>query len=527
MSRMYRNIFSVGGWTIASRLTGFFRDMALAALLGGGALNDAYVAAIKLPNQFRQIFGEGSFNAAYLPTYTSVLERKGPDEAGHFASQVFTLLILSQIALLGLVYLDMPLLVELTSPGFVSQPDKFAHAVAMSRIMFPYIAFIAVFALHQGTLNANNSWSAPAAAPAAANLCMIAFLVFAAFFPKVSPGVASMASWGFLASGATQLAIAMLDARRRGLLERLTWPRWTSEVRQFFWMLGPAIGISASYQIGALADQVVGSLLPTGGLSAISYADRLYQLPGGVIVIATGSVLLKEMSMLVARGDLEAALDAQNRAASLTVALGAPFVVVFLLIPDLIIGVAFEHGAFKANATHQAAAVLAAYSVGMPALFVDRIVGASFLSRGDTATPMKVTLVGVALNVLLKIALYKPLGAPGLALGTAAGLWVKVAGVYALARRRGWATPDERFIATAAAALFACGALALALTLAEEPLVSALSHLPRFGREARLFVLTIIGIAVYFPALAAGMWLAGAAPKDIFGRMRRVSRFTR
>ena len=157
--------------------------------------------------------------------------------------------------------------------------------------------------------------------------------------------------------------------------------------------------------------------------------------------------------------------------------------------------------------------MLAAYSVGMPALFVDRIVSASFLSRGDTATPMKVTLVGVALNVLLKIALYKPLGAPGLALATAAGLWVKVAGVYALARRRGWTAPDERFIATAAAALFACGALALALTLADEPLVSALSHLPRFAREARLLVLAVIGVAVYFPALAAGLWLAGAAPE--------------
>ena len=360
--RMYRNIFLVGGWTIASRLTGFLRDVALAALLGGGALNDAYVAAIKLPNQFRQIFGEGSFNAAYLPTYTRVLEASGPEEAGRFASQVFTLLILSQVALLGLVYLDMPLLVRLTSPGFVSEPDKFAQAVAMSRIMFPYIAFIAVFALHQGTLNANNAWGSPASAPAAANVCMIAFLGFAAFFPKLSPGVASMASWGFLASGATQLVIVMADARRRGLLERLTWPRWTPDIRRFFWMLGPAIGISASYQIGALADQIVGSLLPTGGLSAISYADRLYQLPGGVIVIATGSVLLREMSALVALGDERGALAAQNRAASLTLALGAPFVVAFLLIPDLIIAVAFEHGAFKANATHQAAGVLAAYA---------------------------------------------------------------------------------------------------------------------------------------------------------------------
>src|SRR5271165_504499 len=503
MAGMYRNIFSVGGWTIVSRLTGFFRDMGLAALLGGGALNDAY-----------------------LPTYTSVLETRGREEAGRFASQIFTLLILALIALLGLVYLDMPLLVRLTSPGFVDEPDKFAHAVEMSRVMFPYIAFIAIFALHQGTLNANNSWSLPASAPAAANVCMIAFLAFAMWFPKLSPGVAGMASWGFLASGATQLAIAMIDARRRGLLERLTWPSWTPEVRRFFIMLGPAIGISASYQIAALADQIVGSLLPTGGLSAISYADRLYQLPGGVIIIATGSVLLKEMSALVARGEQGAALNAQNRAASLTVALGAPFVVVFLLIPDLIIAAAFEHGAFNASAAHQAAAVLAAYSVGIPALFVDRIVAASFLARGDTATPMKVTLVGVALNVALKILLYRPLGAPGLALATAAGLWLKVAGTYALARRRGWTAPDDRFIAAAAATLFAAGALALALTLADGELSVALAHL-RFARETRLAILTILGVAVYFPALALGLGLTGAAPAGLLGAIPRRLRLTR
>ncbi len=522
MAGMYRNIFSVGGWTVVSRLTGFFRDMGLAALLGGGALNDAYVAAIKLPNQFRQIFGEGSFNAAYLPTYTSVLEQKGSEEAGQFASQIFTLLILSQIVLLALVYLDMPLLVRLTSPGFLDEPHKFAAAVSMSRVMFPYIAFIALFALHQGTLNANNSWSVPASAPAAANVCMIAFLAFAAYFPRLSPGAATMASWGFLASGATQLVLVMIDARKRGLLEKLTWPRWTPEVRRFFVMLGPAIGISASYQIGALADQIVGSLLPTGGLSAISYADRLYQLPGGVIVIATGSVLLREMSVMIARGDEADALHAQNRAASLTIALGAPFVVAFLMIPDLIIAAAFEHGAFKAEATRQAAAVLAAYSVGMPALFVDRIVAASFLSRGDTATPMKVTLVGVAINVALKIALYQPLGAPGLALATAAGLWVKVIGVFALGRRRGWTAPDARLIGTFAATLFAAGALALAIALADGVLIHALAGI-RLGREIRLVLLGLIGVAVYFPALGAGLALTGSTPAALLPILKRAA----
>jgi putative peptidoglycan lipid II flippase len=289
-------------------------------------------------------------------------------------------------------------------------------------------------------------------------------------------------------------------------------------------MLGPAVGISASYQIGALADQIVGSLLPTGGLSAISYADRLYQLPGGVIVIATGSVLLREMSALVAVGNDRGALAAQNRAASLTMALGAPFVVAFLLIPDLIVAVAFEHGAFKANATQQAAGVLAAYAIGMPALFIDRIAAASFLSRGDTATPLRVTLIGVAVNVGLKIALFRPLGAPGLALATAVGLWVKVIGVLGLARRRGWTAPDERLIATAAATVFAAGALALALTLFDGPLMALMAHLPRFAREARLAALTVIGAAVYFAALGAGLMLTNAMPADLLKRTRRALR---
>ena len=215
-------------------------------------------------------------------------------------------------------------------------------------------------------------------------------------------------------------------------------------------MLGPAIGISASYQIGALADQIVGSLLPTGGLSAISYADRLYQLPGGVIVIATElGAAARDVRAASRAGDARGALAAQNRAASLTLALGAPFVVAFLLIPDLIVAAAFEHGAFKADATQQAAAVLAAYRFGMPALFVDRIVAASFLSRGDTATPLKVTLVGVAINV----------GAEGRAVPPArrAGPRARDRGrtlgegdrrLRAGARRRGWTAPDARLIAT-------------------------------------------------------------------------------
>ena len=485
---MYRNIFLVGGWTIASRLTGFLRDMALAALLGGGALNDAYVAAIKLPNQFRQIFGEGSFNAAYLPTYTRILEAGGRESAAKFASQVFTLLILSQIALLGLVYLDMPLLVRLTSPGFVDQPDKFAAAVAMSRIMFPYIAFIAVFALHQGTLNANNAWGAPAFAPAAANVCMIAFLAFAAFFPKLSPGVASMASWGFLASGVTQLVIVMVDARRRGLLERLTWPRWTPDIRKFLWMLGPAIGISASYQIGALADQIVGSLLPTGGLSAISYADRLYQLPGGVIVIATGSVLLREMSALVALGDDRGAMAAQNRAASLTLALGAPFIVAFLLFPTSSSRSPSSTAPSRPMRPMRPRACLRpmrsacrlCWSTGSPRRAFCR--AATRRRRSRLRWSASSSMWRSRSRSFGRSARRAWRSRPRRASGSRSPASLRSpAGVAGRPRTTACSRPGRRRCLRA-------GALALALTLSDGPLVALTAHLPRFAREAR-FVL--------------------------------------
>jgi putative peptidoglycan lipid II flippase len=163
----------------------------------------------------------------------------------------------------------------------------------------------------------------------------------------------------------------------------------------------------------------------------------------------------------------------------------------------------------------------------MPALFVDRIAAASFLSRGDTATPLKVTLIGVVVNVALKIALFRPLGAPGLALATAVGLWIKVAGVFGLARRRGWTAPDARLLATAAATLFAAGALAFALTFADGPLVVLVAHLPRFAREARLMGLIAIGAFVYFAALGIGLWLTGAMPTTFLRRARRALRLAR
>ncbi len=505
---MYRSLFSVGALTLLSRLTGFARDLALAAVLGAGAVNDAFVVAFRLPNQFRAIFGEGAFNTAYVPSYSRVLATEGDDEAKRFSSQIFTLLLGSQLVLLALAFAWTPWFVDLMAPGFAAEPEKFALAVRMTRITFPYLLFITLVTLHSGTLNAHGRFAAAAFAPVLLNVAIVGFLSLAWLFPNAGEA----ASWGVVTSGVAQLALVAMAARRRGLLERLAWPRLSADVRQFFRALAPAIIGSAGVQIAIFADTIIASLLPTGVVSSIYYAERLYQLPIGVIGVAAGTVLLPEMSRRLAGGDPGGAFHAQNRTMAISVALSAPFCVAFLLIPEIITRAAFLRGAFSADAAARSAAVLAAYGLGLMPIVLIRSAVASFQARGDTTTPMVISLAAIAVNVGLKVALYQTWGAVGLALATAAGAWINLAGLAALALWRGWMRPDLRLTEAAAAAFCAGGLLSLALTLADRPVLAWAQSLPHWGNEAQLAALGAIGGVVYGVALGAGLLAAGARP---------------
>jgi putative peptidoglycan lipid II flippase len=503
---MLRGLLSVGGFTLLSRLTGFGRDLALGAILGAGAVADAFVVAFKLPNQFRAIFGEGAFNTAYVPSYSRVLTVEGADEAKHFSSQIFTLLLASQLVLLALAFAFTPWLVELIAPGFQADPDKFALAVRMTRITFPYLMFITLVTLHSGTLNAHGRFAVAAFAPVLLNVAIIGFLSVAFLFPNAGEA----ASWGVLASGVAQLALLATAARRRGLLETLAWPRLSADVRQFFAALAPAIIGSAGVQIAIFADTIIASLLPTGVVSAIYYAERLYQLPIGVIGVAAGTVLLPEMSRRLASGDAGGASTAQNRTMAISLALSAPFCVVFLLIPELITRGAFLRGAFSAEAAANSAAVLAAYGLGLLPIVLIRSAVASFQARGDTSTPMVISLGAIAVNVALKLALYRGYGAVGLALATAVGAWVNLGGLVTLALRRGWMRPDALLAEVSAAAFCASGALALAIALCQAPALIYAQSVAHLRNEIQLVLLGAVGGLVYAAVLVAGLMVAGA-----------------
>jgi putative peptidoglycan lipid II flippase len=381
----------------------------------------------------------------------------------------------------------MPQFVALLAPGLDDRPEKFALAVTLTRITFPYLLCMTLVTLHQGTLNANGRFAAPAFAPNLLNLCVMAALALAFLFPNA--GVA--ASIGVTVSGALQLALLMVDARLAGVLEGFARPRW-KRVRDFFLMLGPAVIGSASGQIAIFADTIIASMLPDGGLSAISYADRIYQLPNGVIGLAAGTVLLPEMSRRLAAGDAAGAHAAQNRVMALTIALAAPFFVAFVTIPELIMSGVFQRGAFTAADALRSADVLAAYGGGLMALVLISSARASFQSQGDTRTPMYVALGAVAANVALKIALFEPMGAAGLATATSVGLWINLAALVGLALHRGAMRFDETFLRVCAASVCACVPLVLVAVYGYGPAAWAGGY---FGAVADVVTLLVLGAA--------------------------------
>ncbi len=516
---MYKHFLSVGGLTLVSRATGFLRDMMLGTLLGAGAVADAFFVAFRLPNQFRAIFGEGAFNSAYVPSYSRVLERQGSAAAGGFASQIFTILLLSQVVVLALAEAFTPGLVRLLAPGFDSDPAKLAHAIFMTRITFPYLFCVTLVTLQSGTLNAHRRFAAAAFAPVLLNVFMMLFLAGGWLFPDA--GVA--ASVGVTVSGVAQLAMMIVAARRAGVLERLVWPRLGTDVRLFFRALGPAVIGSAGPQIAIFADTIIGSMLPTGGPSSLYYAERIYQFPIGVIGVAAGTVLLPEMSRFFSAGDPAGALRAQNRTMALTLALAAPFFIAFILIPDEIMRGVFLRGRFTAEAASASGAVLAAYGFGLLPILLISSTRSGFQARSNTTVPMVASLLAVAFNLVLKLVLYRPFGAVGLATATACGAWVNLLTLCGIGWLQEVVNPDALLVRVAIA-VDAASLVLGAYVLVADPRIEAATAGFRFHNELNLAATGLGGGLVYAAVLGVALKLCGVSlPKPGPRRSRYAS----
>jgi len=490
---MIERILTVGGLTLVSRVTGFFRDIVLAYFLGAGPIADAFFVAWRLPNHFRAIFAEGAFNAAFVPAYARIRTQNGSDAVRLFADRIYTLMVASQTVLLVAALLFMPYLIEALAPGFVNDPGRFDLAVELTRLTFPSLLLVALVTLYSGILNARDRFAAAAAAPILLNLAMIATLACAWLFPTAGHA----AAWGVLIAAILELLLVTFDAARSGAAVRFRLPRLDEQVKRFFKALGPAVVGSSGVQIAVLADTIIASFLAAGALSALYYADRLNQLPIGVIGIAAGTVVLPEMARRLAAGDEAGAQHAQNRAIELTLFLAVPCVAAFLLVPDLIMRALFARGAFTTADAAAAAATLAAYTIGLIPFVLIRSVTATFLARGDTWTPVKATMLAALVNIALKLVLMGPLAQVGLALATAVGAWINFGLVVAFAVRGGLFAMDERLKSSIAKIAGAGVVLAVVLWLAQGPVLALFRSWPRLADEAALATLAILGAAAY------------------------------
>ncbi len=498
---------------MASRILGFARDMLIAAKLGAGPVADAFFIALKLPNLFRRLFGEGAFNAAFVPAFAGSYAMDGPGPARALANSMAGLMTLwlSGLVVLGIVF--MPQLLFVLAPGFVGEETRFPLAVELTRITFPYLLFICLAALVSGVLNGMDRFAAAAAAPVLFNVIAMAALLGLTPF-VATPGHAL--AWGVVASGVAQLAMLLVAVRMAGMaINPLSRPRLTPDVRAVLRRMVPGMLGAGVTQLNLAIDVIIASLLPAGAVSFLYYADRVAQLPLGVIGAAIGTALLPLLARQLRTGAALAAHRSQNRAIefSLAFALPAAFAMAVVAVP--IITTLFERGAFGADAAQATAAALVAYAIGLPAFVLVKALTPGFFARGDTATPVKVGLLIVALNLGLNLALTPLLAHVGIALATALAAWVNVAALGWLLMRRRQLVLDRRLRRAVPRLLGAAVLMSMALAALAALLFPLGGTLARF---AALALLVGTGLVVYFGAAHA---LGGLNLREAARMMRR------
>ncbi|MEJ0017970.1 MAG: murein biosynthesis integral membrane protein MurJ [Acetobacteraceae bacterium] len=495
---MLRGVLTVGGWTMVSRVLGFARDMLIAAILGAGPIADAFFVALKLPNLFRRLFGEGAFNAAFVPAFAGMLAAEGPPAARQFARETFAVMAfwLGVLTILGEVF--MPQMMAVLAPGFAGTPDKFALAVDLSRITFPYLLLICLAALVSGMLNGLDRFTAASASYVLFNVVSIACMLW--LTPYV-PTAGHALAWGVTASGVAQLGLLMWALRRAGMGFSLPRPRLTPQIRVLLRRMLPGLVGAGVTQLNLAVDVIIASLLPAGTVSLLYYADRVQQLPLGVIGTAVGTALLPLLSRQVRAGEAAAALGTLNRAIEYALFLTLPAAVALMVSAYPVMWALFGRGAFDAESARLSAQALAAYALGLPAFVLVKVLAPGFFARGDTATPVKIGITSVALNLAMNVAFMVPLQHVGPALATSLAAVFNVGWLALALARRGQLVPDAQLRRRCLRMTAAAVAMGVVLWFAQRLLFS--DGMSGTARLVSLAVLVVTGLVAYGAAAVA------------------------
>ncbi|PWK59330.1 murein biosynthesis integral membrane protein MurJ [Roseicyclus mahoneyensis] len=456
--RLISGFITVGFWTLGSRILGFVRDIMIAAFMGTGPVAEAFFVAFSLPNLFRRFFAEGAFNTAFVPMFSKKLE--GDDNPLGFARDAFAGLATVLIVLTLVAQLAMPWFVLAMAGGFAGDV-RFELAVGFGRVAFGYILFISLAALLSGILNASGRFAAAAAAPILLNLILIGVLVLAESglvagvtiaVDTAAPGDdltglhhGTLLVWGILLAGVAQMALVWVVASRIGFRLTPRLPRLTPEMKQLAIIMLPAMLAGGVVQINLLVGRQVASFFD-GAIVWLSLADRLYQLPLGVVGIAIGVVLLPDLSRRLRADDAKGGRGALSRAGEICLALTVPAAVALCVIPTPLVSVLFERGAFGPDDTVNTALALAAYGLGLPAFVLQKVLQPLYFAREDTKSPFRFALVAMVVNAVVAIGLSFFIGFVGAALATSLAAWTMVWQLMRGKRAMGEvATFDDRY----------------------------------------------------------------------------------
>lgn len=451
--KLFRAIATVSGLTLASRVLGFVRDMALSNVLGASMVADAFFVAMKLPNFFRRVTAEGAFSVAFVPIYTGLRTREGDDKALYFANNAFAgmVVVLGIFCALGVAF--MPVVVQALAPGFDTSGERFDLAVQFSRVTFPFLLMASVAALMGGVLNAHNRFAPFASTSIILNGSMLLFLV--ALTPLFHGNAGMAVSWGITFSGLAQIVFLWWCARKDGIHLRPVMPRMNNDIKTLLNKMGPGVVAAGVVQINLFVDVILASMLPTGAISYLYYADRLNQLPLGLVGVAIATALLPMLSSALAKGDEEESRNLYSRSLEFVLVLTVPSAIALLVLAHPIISALFEHGEFTALDARNTAYVLQAYALGLVAFVVSKVYTTAFFARQDTMTPVKISIVSAVLNIVLCLIFMQFMNVTGIALATAIAAWVQVGQLHYKLRSVPGAQMDERLRAHLKPLLFA------------------------------------------------------------------------
>tara|TARA_B100001989_G_scaffold203292_1_gene151759 strand:+ start:3701 stop:5251 length:1551 start_codon:yes stop_codon:yes gene_type:complete len=439
--KLAKAMATVAGMTGLSRIAGFVRDILTAAYLGAGPVGDAFFVALKLPNFFRRVTAEGAFSIAFVPLYSKAIENEGRDKADQFASNAFMIMLCTLSVFTVLVMALMPFVIMGIAPGFTGDELRQPLAIEYSRITFPYLLLMSLTALLGGVLNALDRFAPFAFAPVLFNVTLIVSLLLSGYFENAGYAM----SWGILAAGVFQLVFLWMAAMRNNVRIRFQKPVLDEKVKRVFKLMGPAMIGAGVMHINLFADLIIASLLDGGSISYLYYADRLNQLPLGVVGIAVGTALLPMLARAMEKEDKSESRNLFNRALEYCLLLALPAAVALAMIPVQLITVLFERGAFTTSDSLMTSNVLAAYAIGLPAYITIKVFSTAHWAHEDTVTPVKISVVATLLNIIMSIILIQFIGVVGIAVGTAIAGWLQFAAHIHYLKDHSSAKLDKQF----------------------------------------------------------------------------------